>query len=99
MKYRQVSLSRDINDQLYLYFNIKDTVDRIYRAYKPTAEILSIPVEGCTDEEKLLTVKLEHGVIDMITATRLEVTKEIVQLTKYLRELDLLQSEYTKELL
>jgi hypothetical protein len=99
MKYRQVSLSRDINHQLRLSFNNKDTVDRVYRDYKPTSSILSIPVEGCSDEEKLLTVKLEHGVIDMITATRLEVTKEIAQLTKYLLELDTLQSTYTKELL
>ena len=99
MIYRQVSLSRDINHQLRLSFNNKDTVDRVYRDYKPTSNVLSIPVEECTDEEKLLTVKLEHGVIDMITATRLEVAEEIVQLTKYLRELDLLQSTYTKELL
>ena len=99
MKYRQVSLSRDINDKLYLSFNIKDTVDRIYRPYKPTAEILSIPVEGCTNEEKLLTVKLEHGVIDMLTATKLEITEEITQLTRYLLELDALQHTYTKELL
>lgn len=99
MIYKQVSLSRDINHKLRLSFNNEDTVDRVYRDYKPTSNVLSIPVKECTNEEKLLTVKLEHGVIDMLVATKAEVAEEITQLTKYLLELDALHSTYTKELL
>ena len=99
MIYRQVSLSRDMDKNLMLSFNNKDKVDRVYRKYAPTSTILSIPVEATEEEEKSLTIKLEHGVIDMLTATKKEVCEEIVRLTEYLQELDSLQSNYTKELL
>jgi len=96
MVYRQVYLTRNSERDLKISLNNEDNIDRVYRKYSPTGAILSIPVKATTAEEDSLTIKLEHGVIDMITATKAEIVEEIQALLKYSLELDNLLSSYSK---
>jgi hypothetical protein len=96
MIYRQAHLTKNSNKDLKISLNNEDNIDRVYRKYSPTGTILSIPVKATKAEEIGLTIKLEHGIIDMITATKAEVIEEIQALLKYSLELDNLLSNYSK---
>ena len=87
MIYTQVSLSREAFTNKLKLETSESTIDRVYRKYKPTSDVLSIPIQATSCNEKGKEVTLKQGKIDMLQKTIKETEKAIAKQIAFIEEL------------